>query len=191
MPPTPAELNQIVNGLVTHEIRPDDVETIIWSDGSAITDREIRDVVALFVYALQLRQSKHLKGQRKAMRLLRSLLSAEQRRQLRRSRYFYATTASGVVFRFIPRRGLTERVILHGKRFYAASHFCLHDPEDDDQMPPADLTVAHLLLITTDEPRFLEMANEHAVLSHLWNGDYLRRVRRRRAERESPTGAAS
>lgn len=122
------------------------------------------------------------------MRLLRRLLSAGQRRQLRRLRYFYATTPTGATYRLDPRRAHAERVERHGPRgrWYAKRSFCLHDDHDADKMPPADVTTAHLLLLMADEAAFLEMANETRRDDQLWNGDYLRRMRRRHLQ---PIGA--
>jgi len=72
--------------------------------------------------------------------------------------------------------------IMKNFEFQAAGRsYCLHDPENE--LPPADVTIGHLLLLRTDEPRFLRLANATDARGPgcgLWNGDWLRRVRRRR-----------
>ena len=46
--------------------------------------------------------------------------------------------------------------------------------------PPADVTIAHLLLLWSDEAEFLRLANATRNRSDLWNGEYMRRMRNRR-----------
>ena len=48
-------------------------------------------------------------------------------------------------------------------------------------MPPADLSAAHLLMLLSDEAAFLATANARDARDQLWNRDYLRRLRQRRA----------
>lgn len=185
MPYTYEELTAVVDGLVTDRISPSTLEDLRWADSTAPTAEEFRTIRAMYGYTLWYNHRNRPIPQRKAMRLLRTLLSPEQRRTLRAGRYFYVTTRSGATFRFWPRAGSTDRVARHGTRWYSKSSFCLHDAENDQQMPPADLVIAHLLLISADEAKFLEMANEHKNRSQLWNGEYMREMRQARIERES------
>lgn len=122
------------------------------------------------------------KRQRRALRLLRSYLTEDQKAELRRSRKFTVRGPSGNVYRLIPNTGAVQRVSIHGKNGYIESLYCYHDPERE--LPPADLTLAHLLLLANDEERFLREANEH-VFEHTmrWNGEWLRRLRQARIER--------
>ena len=179
---TDQELIALVEGILTDRISPMQLDDLRWADSTAITERESLDVLTMYAYALRQRRRNRPIAQRKAMRLLRTLLSPEQRRTLRSGRYFYVTTWSGVTFRFLPRCGFTERVERHGKRWYSRSHFCLHD--DNEELPPADIVMAHLLLIISNEGKFLAMANEHETRRQLWNGEYIRGMRRARIERE-------
>jgi hypothetical protein len=74
-----------------------------------------------------------------------------------------------------------DRIVRHGQRWFRRTAYCVHDdPDDPDAMPPADLTVAHLLMVLADEAEFLATANARDVRTQMWNGDYLRRMRRRR-----------
>lgn len=151
-----------------------------WADGTDISDAEWRDVLALRAYIRRLRErERHKPAQRKARRLLRSLLTPRQRAELRRLRYFYATTPGGATYRLDPRRGYAERVERHDRKWFVKRAYCLHDQCDEGKMPPADVTVAHLLLLLADEPAFLATANETRRDDQLWNGEYLRRMRRR------------
>lgn len=122
-------------------------------------------------------------ARRRAMRLLRSFLTPEQRARLRRSRDFLAVGSAGGVYRLAPYRGNTERVTRHGRKWFVFESFCLHDERDGDAMPHPDLVLAHLLLLTADEPAFLALANARNHRDALWNGDYLRRMRAARQTR--------
>jgi hypothetical protein len=183
MPATAQELVAVVNGLVSCRMSLGDIDLMTWADGTVMTRAEWREILALTAYVGQCRRKPP--GQRKAMRLLRSLLNPEKQRSLKRNRCFYVTSKSGATFRFWPKTGWSERVERHGSRYYVVSRFCLHDPEGLDKIPPADVIIAHLLLISVDEGRFIEMANEHEISRQLWNGEYLRRVREARIEREA------
>jgi hypothetical protein len=185
MPGTTDEFIALVDGLITARIAPDQLDDLRWADETPPTHDELRGLLGMYAYEVRRRRRYKPVAQRKAMKLLRSLLSAEQKRSLRAGRYFYVTTKSGATFRFLPRSGFTERVERHGKHWFMKSHFCLHDAESSDQMPPADIVVAHLLLINADEGKFLAMANEHASQSQLWDGEYMRRMRRHRMERQN------
>jgi hypothetical protein len=149
-----------------------------WPEGFSDEDR--RRVVSFGLYEIQRLRERRCPRQRKAMRLLRSWLPAAARDQLRRSRYqFYLTGASGTVYRLYPRTGKTERVVRHGTRYFLAASFCYHDP--DEQLPPADITLAHALLILTDEGRFLREANEHPHQTTMWDPAWRRTVAQARA----------
>jgi hypothetical protein len=173
----------VVYALLRAEIAADGLEDIRWEDGDAITDAEIREVICLSAYEVTLRRRRRNPAQRKSMRLLWRHLSAEQRRQVRGSRYFYLTTESGATYRLYPCTGATHAVEKHGKNYFAMRGFCLH-PDDNplDRLPPADLSLAHLLLLSCDEPAFLAEANCRLLNTDMWNGEYLRRMRRRRRE---------
>lgn len=154
-----------------------------WQDGSEPTESERGDILALTRYIDRMvadRVAGRGEPQRRAMGLLRSLLSPDQRRQLRQQKCFRATAASGNIYRFFPRSGHCELVTRHGRHHFRRIGYCVHDDRDDpDAMPPADLTVAHLLMILADEPGFLATANARDLRDQLWNGEYLRRMRRR------------
>lgn len=67
-----------------------------------------------------------------------------------------------------------QAVERHGSREFAVGPtFCLHDPEQ--VLPPADVSLAHLLMLRTDEPGFVSAANQYESRSMLWNSDWLRR----------------
>jgi hypothetical protein len=180
MPGTPAEMIALVNAALA---RPEAAERLVgwwrWADGTGVSASERADLAALLWYTRHLREQRRDRpAQRRAMRLLRSLLPAPMRAELRRRRCFHVRAASGATYRLDPRIGLAERVERHGGRWYATRSFCLHDADDEGKMPPADRTVAHLLLLMADEPAFLATANATRCDDQLWNRDYLRRARR-------------
>jgi hypothetical protein len=126
--------------------------------------------------------------QRRAMRLLRTLLTAEQRRVLRAGSGFYMTGSLGGRYRLFPACGVAWRVERHGKLEIHSAAYCLHDPELE--LPPADVTVQHLLLLRSDEEAFLRRANIR-LLPHMgWDSEWMRhhchanKQRRARASRE-------
>lgn len=152
-----------------------------WQDGTPITDEEACDLVALLRYARQRARRKDFAiSQRRAMKLLRSLLNDIQRRQLRESKSFRVATPGGNTYRLWPRTAHVERVRLHRSRYFVVDCYCLHDDDDDDKMPPADVTIAHLLLLLADEPAFEAEANANTRRDQLWNGEYHRRLREAR-----------
>lgn len=152
-----------------------------WADGTPVTEDCLADIRAVRLYIGRLlARRKRSRPQRKAMKLLRSLLSPDQKRQLRQGKVFVVVAPSGNGYRFCPQSGSVIRVTRHGDRWFRLTSYCLHDDRDDpDAMPPADLTVTHLLMILADEQEFLATANARDVRDQLWNGEYLRRLRRR------------
>ncbi len=119
-------------------------------------------------------------AQKRARGLLRSLLSKEQRRQLRSSHGFQVVGSLGGRYRLHPETGSAERLERHGKRWFGVVRYCLHDP--GRELPPADVSVSHLLLLRADEGEFLRVAN--ATVDNPWDGEWRRRLnaeRRRRA----------
>ncbi len=170
---------------------PPEIDAVRWEDGTPATPEEFRDIVLLRAYAfrqIERRRRRASGPQRRALRLLRSLLSGEQLRQLRSNREFLATAASGNTYRIDPRRGITEQVTRHGRRWFVLRRFCLHDSEEG-KMPAADLAIAHLLLLLSDEAEFLRLANATYMRDQLWNADYRRRLREARALREEARDA--
>ncbi len=160
-----------------------------WADGTAITLQEAADVRDLWVYRRQqlgrefVRQRRR-GSQHKAMRLLRRYLSPGQLASLRRNGEFLLELPSGTAYRLDARRGRTEEVTRHGRRWFVRRRFCLHEhsllvlP-----MPPADLVLTHMLLLLADEREFLETANATDARDELWNGPYARRLREARLAR--------
>lgn len=141
-------------------------------------EREVESALMLALYILRERASKA--PQRRAMGLLRSWLTPEQRRELRVYRHVTVVGASGNRYRIIPATGNTQRVELHGRRWFAKASYCLHP---DHWVPPADIALAHYLSIQADEVGFLRAANEHDRSGGLWDGAYLRRINAARMAR--------
>lgn len=135
------------------------------------------------LYAIRLqRQTLSLKVRRKAYRLLRRFLTPEQDAQLRRKREIPVTTASGRTYRLLPNTGAVHEVERHGSRYFVVRSFCLH-PDDTVPLPPADVTLSQLLLLVADEEEFRRLANITERQSDLWNGEWLRTLRRVRLAR--------
>ena len=177
--------------LATHDLAPDFPACYRWLDGTVITDAQAADVRALRAHyvrqvAQRIRAGQGREPQRKALRLLRTYLSPSQQAQLDRDGAFLATTASGATYRLDARRGRTERVTRHGKRWFVLVRFCLHDDraQPDAVMPPADMALAHLLLLHSGEDEFLGVANATVARDQLWNPAYLRNLRQARLERQ-------
>lgn len=173
---TPEEIIERVEGLVTQVFAWDLLDWSGWSQ------QEKEDVGVLVLYTMQQRNRRRRKGQRVASRLLRSWLPPEQATELRRRRAFTVHGSAGGRYRIYPNTGMTNRIERHGKRDFAVAGYCLHP---DEELPPADIALAHYLLLQTDEPAFLEAANERAF--RLWDGEWLRRLRQIRTLRtENP-----
>ena len=149
-----------------------------------LTDQEKRVVMALACYELGYVKPKEKTAQRKAQRLLRTWLTDEQRRELARRQAFDVVGTLGGRYRLRPSMGCTGRIERHGKNYYESATYCLHD--DAAELPPADLTLTHYLMIVTDEADFLAQANEYP--RKLWDGQWMRRLnaaRRRRAAEQA------
>lgn len=115
-------------------------------------------------------------AQHRALCLLRTWLTPQQRRDLRTRREFAVTGSAGGRYRLRPATGSVQAVERHKTREFAiGTTFCLHDPEN--ALPAADVTLAHLLMLWTDEPGFLAASNHHAPTNMLWDGAWLRRLR--------------
>lgn len=115
-------------------------------------------------------------AQKRALGLFLSLLSPAQRVEYRKTRRVTVRGNAGGWYRLRPTTGRVSQVEPHGVRWYAVTSYCLHDPNGD--LPPADSSVGHLLLLSTDEPSFLATANATDRRSTtLWNGEWLRRLR--------------
>jgi len=194
MPGTIQEQMTFVRALLDEEIMPDTVP--VWADGTTPDEEEERTLNALVRYEWRCRMDRRLTelqrpAQRKAMRCLRRFLSGTQRRQLARSRCFDVTAPSGRVYRFWPAEAMVEELERHGKRLYRIASFCIH-PDLKHGLPPADVTLSQLLLLSTDEAEFLATANARNRRSQqLWNGDWARQLRRAREARAREREAAA
>lgn len=169
---------ELIEALVTDRITEDDVP---WERFSV----SFHDQIMLLVRYERGRRARYTKGpQRRALSLLRSFLTTEQQRSMRNRRYFYVQGSAGGTYRIFPYWGTTQRVERHGKNWYAVSRFCLHQVvhSDDDEMPAADLALAHMLWLRADEELFLSTANATPVNTQLWDGEYLRQLNHRRRD---------
>ncbi len=170
-----------------------------WADGSRITADEAQQIRDLWIYHRELQDRKARKrnscrAQGKAVQLLHRHLSPEQADRLRRKGEFYATLKSGNTYRIDARRGRTEEVTRHGKRWFVKRRFCLHEQSLLRlHMPPADLALTHLLWLLADEQEFLKMANATDARDMFWNGDWMRQLRASRIARQAanPEGEES
>lgn len=124
-------------------------------------------------------------GNRRALRLLRSMLTSEQREQLRRDRAFRQMVPSGNAYRLLPSAGITQRIEFHGTRWFGVGGYCLH-PDLDLSIPNADTTIGHLLMLRHDEATFLTKANFTERRHGGWDPAWMRtRARVRREEYEA------
>lgn len=146
-----------------------------------LTEEERRAVAAFAVYII--RFVGRGPSQRRALALFRSWLTDDMREELRRAAAVIVIGSAGGTYRISPFSGQTQRVERHGRRWFAKASYCYHDEEGD--LPKADVALAHLLFLATDEPRFLASANASELGDQLWNREYLRRIREARARREA------
>ena len=172
-----------------HRLLRGELDTDMLRTDPTIERQQYRDIVVLALYELEFRAERRMSRsgpQRKAMSLLRSFLTETQRRNLRSSKCFLAQGSNGGIYRLTPRMGTTQRVEKHRNRWYVTFSFCLHDDAaaaaDGKRVPPADLSLQHLLLLSADEDAFLTKANITA-RDLMWNGDWHRRLRAARQER--------
>lgn len=167
----------LVTALFNGEIMPDDV------DIDAMTDRERGEFLTIFRYEAW-RRSDRARGQgpaqHRALGLFRSLLTPDQHAEWRRRRCVTVRGSAGGRYRIYPVTGQTERVERHGRRWFCRERYCYHDPLA--QLPNADTSIAHLLLLTTDEPGFLAAAN--ATARDPWRAASEMRTRRREMRTE-------
>jgi hypothetical protein len=193
----PGSDEEYVRFAVLLDLPPDFPLGQTWLDGSPITEEEAATIQALWIYrrqqlGRQRRAARRRPAQRQALRLLRRYLSPAQLAGLRRNGEFLVTLKSGTAYRIDARRGRTEEVTRHGRRFYVRRRFCLHEHVSQTgdttfvlPMPPADLALTHLLWLLADEQEFLNAANATDVRDMLWNGQWQRRLRAARLEREN------
>lgn len=177
------DLRALIRGLLDQSIAPDFVD---WDN---VHEDDRREMASLLRWEIGRRsemreRARTRPAQRRAYGLLRSFLTPSQNEMLTTCRYFYVTGSAGGIYRLRPRTGRISQVEQHGSRFFRITDYCFHDP--DYGMPPADLTIAHMMWVLSDEPAFLAEANASDVRSTtLWNGEWLSRLaRRRKMERE-------
>lgn len=173
---TDAELAALARQCAAGDLHPD-----IGDWFHELTALEQNVVLMLTVHEIQNRPRYRKPSQRKAQTLLRTWLTPEQRESLKRKQQFIVIGSIGGRYRLMPRMGRTAKIERHGTRDFETATYCLHD--DASELPPADLTLAHYLMIVTDEADFLAQANEHKN-SMLWNSEWLRRLAASRRERK-------
>lgn len=156
-------------------------------DWSEWTDQEQRDCHVLTIYEARRRVERNSASRRRARRLFASWLTDAERRELKQRRAVTVVGSAGGRYRLRPTGGATASIERRGTRWFALGTYCLHPTELE--LPHADIALAHLLLLKTDEPAFLREANFYP--SQLWDGAWLRRLnaaRRERAANPSLTG---
>lgn len=177
---TPEEICDLAKGLAHREIS---FESVDWAAIPVETQATIAALVRYEARRIADRLHAARTSQIRAMALLRSLLTFDQRLELRQNKEFTVIGSAGGRYRLHPRSGTLARVEKHGKRWYARTRYCFHDP--GSVMPEADVTIGQMLHLMSDEPGFLAMANATEYLTELWNGAYWKRMRNARREREA------
>ena len=183
MPGTPQEYVTLARQIADGILAPDYIRPRQWADGSDVTAVDQLEIFALAMHEIRLRQQQRPPAQRRAMRLLRSLLSAEQLQQLRRRKVIRLFGSAGGHYELSPCTGMVRALERHGMHFYSVRSFCLHEPDGDPILPPADRSVAHLLMLLTDEPAFVATANVTERRPDCWNGEWRRRLNAARRQR--------
>lgn len=185
MPGSIDEMVAFARMLLDAERMPDTIPT--WSDGTQPTPEEAETLIALVLYEGRCRDRRRRAiaarpARRKAYQLLRQFLTPEQAACLARLGHFYLTTPAGRSYRLRPRDGRIEEVERHGTQMFARRSFCLH-PDEEHAVPSPDVTLAHMLLLLSDEAEFHGEANVTERHTQLWNGDWLRQLYQARRER--------
>jgi hypothetical protein len=157
-------------------------DQVDWSEFDIEEQSRVMLFVGWEVARLTEQRRRRSGANRRAYKLLHSLLTEPQSAMLRRNGDFLTRGSAGGIYRLFPRLSAVWRVELHGSRYFWRAHACLHE-HGEQVMPPADVTIGHLLWIRADEPGFIEAAN-WTVNTMLWNGEWLRRLRLARLERE-------
>jgi hypothetical protein len=166
---TDQDLLALALRIVRYEVAIDMVE--------GLTEDEARRLLSYVLYELRRRG---LPSQRRAGQLFKSWLTTAQADELRRREHVTVTGSMGGVYRIRPRAGVTERVERHGRNWYRIATYCYHDAEGE--LPAGDIALAHLLILSTDEARFLAEANETKHWPQCWDSEYMTRraeIRRR------------
>jgi len=152
---TTAELvaiaKQFLDGLITPEAMV----------AFEFTEEETRTVVAFIEYEAAYRRDNspaRLRAQRRAKALLRSLVSAKQWREFRSRGCFKVCGSAGGMYQLCLETGAVHGLTLWKGRWYTVTDYCLIHPSKFE-LPPADTTISHLLLLTADEPAFLAEAH--------------------------------
>jgi hypothetical protein len=175
VPGTPQERSVLVRQILDNVTAVDFLVGRRWDDGTEITTADLDHVMALTLYEASRRKRTRSKSQRRAMRLLRSLLSPGQLENLRKRESIRVIGSEGGVYRLYPKTGRAEFLERHGKREYGMRSYCLHEPPGDPPLPPADRTIAHLLMLTADEPSFLATANKTESRPMGWDSEWQKR----------------
>lgn len=202
---TDAELLALAQRLIRHEIAWD-----MSPECQALTPGEERTVLAFLSYSA----NTHRACDRRARALFRSWLTADQRRELRIFGRVRIVGSAGGRYDISPTWGRsTSELERHGKNWYRVAWFCYHDvvlskgderalieggfrSDDIDAvrrsnkvfevpLPQADVALAHMLFLLTDESWFRSVANRHPIAVQSWDGAYRRRLnaaRRGRSE---------
>lgn len=121
-------------------------------DIAGMSDRDLTFVVQ---YGARIRAGR--RRNHRALALFRSILDPEQRAEYGRCRHVTFAGSEGGTYRTMPSMGRTWRMERRGQVLRHAARYCYHDP--DHALPPADVSAAHLLIIRSDEARFLSEAN--------------------------------
>lgn len=176
-----------VHALVSRDLDLD----VLLADVS-LSPQQRHDIVVLAICQIQYEAERRMRRsgpQKRAMGLLRSFLSPEQQRQLSCAKSFFVRGSAGGLYRLIPRTGNVELVEKHGKRWYVRDSYCLHDDEkaaaDGRRLPPADLSLQHMLWLVAGEETFLATANASSRRDIFWNGDWARELREAARERDA------
>lgn len=148
------ELLQLARDALAGLVSPEDAAGRLQSREEA---REFLFFLRLVSMEERERKMKRGRSQRRALKLLYSLIGAESRAQVSRSKYFIVVAKSGSTYRLWPHAGMTERVEPHGTKLFGVESYCYHD--EGGELPRADVTIAHFLELVTDEEGFLSRAN--------------------------------
>ena len=121
------------------------------------SERQRNEFATLVLYTLASHRWDWSGAQPRARKLLRSYLTRDQRRSVAAHGRALVRGSAGGHYWLYPFSGTVEKVERRRVRWRATGWYCIHPPQET--VPPADVSLGHLLLLTMDEEAFLAEAN--------------------------------
>lgn len=189
MPLSNEELVDLAKRLARYEVSPEEVDwSLFKTDDPETGSRQLRNLWALVQYEMKCieEEDKSIEtSQKRALGLLKSFMTRSQKREFSRRLRFTVVGSLGGKYRLCPNTGSLYLLEKHKSRWFGVTRLCYHFVDPENVLPPADISLAQMLILLSNEPEILQGANRTDCRSQtLWNGAWLRRLRAARRERE-------